>query len=231
VTYDYYRASSAVPPNIGQLKSVTTSTVASTAYSYNTLGEVAESTHTISGFPGDLTFAYDWYLTGALKGVRYPSGRRVYYGTDDAGRTDRVYMPGKSYVDMTGITNPYTPDGRMAQMELGNGLWETRDYQNHQTLYTSTIYSLGNTPGGGEVTQLEYRFSPDENNGNVEQQIIHRQGFSGWTQAYEYDGANRLSSASETGGFGRTYDYDRHGNRYYGQTCHKISFKNPRKLT
>jgi RHS repeat-associated protein len=35
-----------------------------------------------------------------------------------------------------------------------------------------------------------------------------------WTQNFDYDGVNRLTSAVETGGWSRGYGYDRYGNRW-----------------
>jgi YD repeat-containing protein len=132
VTYTYY-VTGAVSPKVGQLQSVT-STQASTVYdSYNALGQIIASTHTIAGYSGSFSFpTYDWFLYGSLKRIQYPSGLVVDYQVDDAGRVNKVLAGTATYADMTatGITNPYAPDGRLAKMLLGNGLYDTRDYQN-----------------------------------------------------------------------------------------------------
>jgi hypothetical protein len=73
-----------------------------------------------------------------------------------------VYDADKTFVDMTGITNPYTPDGRIAKMELGNNLWATMDYR---APGTSTIYQLGTALNLGDLLQLEYNFDSTANNG------------------------------------------------------------------
>jgi RHS repeat-associated protein len=209
VSYNYYLAGTAAAPNIGQLQS-TSSTVASTVYSYNWHGKVAASAHGISGHPDNLMFGYDWYLNGGLKRIDYPSGRQVNYDVDDAGRTNKGYGGGTNYADMKLASNPYTSDGRLAEMKLGNNLWETRNYN---TPGTPSVYRLGTGLGDGSLVQLEYNFSPDANNGNVQSQTISRQGHS-WQQNFTYDGVNRLWTAQETGGFSRQYGYDQYGNRW-----------------
>jgi RHS repeat-associated protein len=212
-TYEYWTTTA---PNIGQLKSVGSS-VASTAYYYDWTGGVTSSTHTINGYPGNLVFDYDWYLNGAIQAITYPSNKQVNYGVDDAGRTNKVYATGVNYADMTasGITYPFTADGRIAQMMLGNGRYETRDYN---TPGTATTYRLGTTLGSGDITQLEYGFSGTQNNGNLLNQSTNRPNGAYWAQTFGYDNLNRLSTADETGGWSRTYGYDRYGNRWVSAT-------------
>jgi RHS repeat-associated protein len=210
VSYDYNLAGSSSPPNIGKLESIY-SDVASTTFEYGQLGNVTSSTHTISGYSGNLVFNYDWYLNDRLKSIQYPSGRLVQYNVDDAGRANTVYVPNiKTYADLTASgNNSFTPDGRIAEMRLGNNLWETRDYLPPGS---PTLYKLGTTQGAWDLLKLEYHFSQDENNGNVMQQVIQRPSKT-WIQNYLYDGVNRLLNASEVDGFDRTYGYDQYGNR------------------
>jgi RHS repeat-associated protein len=212
VTYEYYLAGSSSSPNIGQLKSVISSVASTTYNSYSQLGNVMTSTNTINGYSGNLTFNYDWYLNGGLKRIQYPSGRQASYDVDDAGRSNKVYATGKTYADMTGITYPFTPDGRITQMKLGNDLWETHDYN---TPGTTTVYKLGTVQGSGNLLQLEYNFSGTNNNGNLSSQVISRPG-NVWQQSFYYDNVNRLSTAIEPGlhGWTRTYGYDQYGNRW-----------------
>ena len=211
VTYEYYLSGS---PNIGQLESVSSS-AATTTYFYNTHGEVSTSTHTINGLTGTPTFNYQYYLNGALKSEQYPSGRLVNYDIDNAGRTNRVYTGALNYANMTGVTTPFTADGRIAQVQLGNELWETHDYR---TPGASTSYKLGTSQGGAELTQLSYDFHATQNNGNVQSQTIIRGGNS-WVQTYAYDTVNRLLGVSENAGaWSQSYGYDQYGNRFIGTT-------------
>jgi RHS repeat-associated protein len=214
VTYAYHVAATSSSPDIGQLKSVTSS-AASTQYVYNELGTVAASANTIDGYPGYHIFGYDYYLSGNLKRMQYPSGKLVNYDVDDAGRTNKAYTASTTYADMTvsGATNPFTADGRIVQMKLGNNRWETHDYQ---TPGTPTVYKFGTTQGLGDITQLSYNFDGANNNGNVIGQTITRGTGNTWNQTYTYDGVNRLSTVNESAGqtWSQTYGYDQYGNRY-----------------
>ena len=223
VTYTYYTTASGTSPNIGRLKSVTAAGVATDLYTYNALGRVIHSSHTITG-AGTKSFSYEWYLNGALKKQTYPAGKVVNYDVDYSGRTVKVYPDATTqsgatyYVDMTatmGITMPFAADGRIVKMNLGNGLYETRDYRPPGT---PTVYQLGTVVNSGNRTQIEYSFSSTANNGNVQSQKILRPGVAlPWQQNYTYDALNRLLSASESANGGsswnRTYAYDRYGNR------------------
>jgi RHS repeat-associated protein len=213
VNYEYYLTGNASSPNIGQLRSVSSS-VGSAIYTYNQWGKVAASTHSIAGLTGAATFTYDYYVSGALKNERYPSGRLVNYDVDDAGRTNKVYVAGKTYADATGsAADVFTPDGRMKRMLLGNNRWETHDYR---TPGIPTIYKLGTAQGSGDITQLEYGFHAAQNNGNVQSQTILRGAGNTWIQNYTYDALNRVATVSESAGqtWNQTYGYDRFGNRY-----------------
>jgi hypothetical protein len=59
---------------------------------------------------------------------------------------------------VSGATNPFTADGRIVQMKLGNN-WETHDYQ---TPGTPTVYKFGTAQGLGDITQLSYNFEGAE---------------------------------------------------------------------
>ncbi len=135
----------------------------------------------------------------------------VNYDVDNAGRTNKVYAAGKTYADLTASgKDSFTPDGRIAEMRLVNNLWVAGDYA---APGSPTMYKLGTSQGASDLLKLEYHFSGTANNGNVLKQVIQRPGGS-WSQSYSYDGVNRLTGAVETGGFNRTYGYDRYGNRW-----------------
>ena len=224
VTYAYYLKDTASSPNIGQLKLVS-SDIASTLYTYNQQGQVAASMHSITGLARTATFTYEYYLNGALKNERYPSGRLVNYDVDDAGRTNKTYTSSRIYADLPVLTvnnvdiKPFTADGRIAHMQLGNNLWETHDYQ---TPGTPTVYKLGRVPWLGDMTQLEYGFHASQNNGNVQSQRIIRNNGTPWFQSYEYDGVNRLKKVEERRtdnittppDWSQDYGYDQYGNRF-----------------
>ena len=124
---------------------------------------MATSIQTLHTGAGDIdyAFSYLWYLNGSLSREVYSSGRKVSYSVDGAGRTNKVHDTSKAFVDMTGVSNAYAPDGRVAKMKLRNNLWETREYN---APVTPTVYKLGTALNSGNMLQLEYNFEPDGNN-------------------------------------------------------------------
>jgi RHS repeat-associated protein len=211
VGYSYFTSGA---PNIGQLHRVSSSTAVETFNGYDVLGRV--TSHTQSIFPGSTayTMAYTYWLDDSIATMTYPSGREVAYSVDDAGRPRIVSDGTTTYADLSNATSDYAPDGRPARMELGNELWETREFR---PAGTTTTLKLGTTSGGSEKLKLEYDYQPEgmglESNGNLTSHVITHPG-SAWTQSFTYDEINRLASATETSGFSRDYGYDQYGNRW-----------------
>ncbi len=213
VTYSYYLAGSSVSPNVGRLKSIS-SNVASMAYdSYDEFGNVLSSSQTINGY-GKFTFGYHWYVNGGLKDITYPSGRTVNYDVENMGRNSKVYSSARTYTDMTVIADfpfsTYAPDGRIARMRLGNGLYDTREYH---TPGETTYYRLGTTLGGEERLRLDYNYHATQNNGNLQNQRTTRNLAYSYYQEFTYDPLDRLATASEMGAWSQTFSYDRWGNQ------------------
>ena len=207
VTYSYYGAGSS-SPNVGLLQSMASSASIANYGSYDALGRMGSITQTTGG--NAYTIQYSHRLNDSISSIRYPSGKTVNYAVDAVGRVNQVTAGTKTYADMTASSAPFTADGRIAQMKLGNDLWETRSYQ---TPGTPTLLRLGTTANGGDKLELEFHYSGTANNGNLATQIIRQPGHS-WRQDYVYDILNRLSTATETNGFSRSYGYDRYGNRW-----------------
>jgi RHS repeat-associated protein len=213
-------------PCIGLLKSVTSTAATTSNDSCDTLGRVRTSTQSMSG-GGSYAFGYGYFLNDAPQTVQYPSGKTVNYDVDNAGRAVRVYTAAKTFADLTvGSTPAYRADGRLAKMKLGNGLWETRDYQ---VPGVPTVLGWGTTEGASDRLELRYNYSAASNNGNLLSHVI-RQGTRTWSQTYEYDALNRLTCATETiamtpaascsaqNSWRQTYGYDRFGNRWVSST-------------
>ncbi len=222
VTYHYHMSGS---PNIGQLESIVSDAAEATDISYDALGRVTSMSQTIAGHPDTFTFANTYYKNDALKTQTYPSGRMVTYDVDDAGRVEDVSDETTTYADMSATAgHAYAPDGRLRQMLLGNGLWETRDYDRLETPQgqprrLTTRFKLVTPdettmlPGATERVALGYHYSGTANNGNLMSHTITRSGTT-WTQTFGYDGVNRLKTATETNGYNREFGYDAFGNRW-----------------
>jgi RHS repeat-associated protein len=207
VSYQYYGADAPLG-SIGQLQSVTSSAATVTYGSYDALGRVQSSTQAIGG--STYTFQYSFRLNDGLSSIQYPSGKIVDYAVDDAGRVNKVSTAGRIYADLPAGIESFTADGRIAQMKLGNDLWETHVYQ---TPGAPTLLKLGTSAGSNDKLELEFDYSGTANNGNLSNQVMRQAGHT-WTQSYSYDAVNRLMAANEAGGFSRTYGYDRYGNRW-----------------
>ena len=234
VTYRYHMSGS---PNIGQLESIFSDAAKAIYNSYDALGRVKSMSQTIAGHPDTFTFANTYYLNDALDTQTYPSGRSVEYTLDDAGRVKTVSDgtttsdDATTYADMSVTAgHAYAPDGRLRQMLLGNGLWETRDYDRLETPQgqprrLTTRYKLVTPdettmlPGATERVALGYHYSGTANNGNPMSHTIARSGTT-WTQTFGYDGVNRLKTATETNGYNREFGYDAFGNRWVASNTH-----------
>lgn len=220
VAYAYHSTA----PYVGRLQSVSSST-GSVAYgSYDGLGRVLTHSEQIAG-GGTYNFVYSYWRNDALKTMQYPSGRLLNFDVDNAGRTNKVSAVTTTYANLT-APGSFTPDGRIAQMVFGNGLWETHEYR---TPGTPTKLKLGSSQGGIEKLELVYNYSATNNNGNLLSHTVH-QGNNYWSQSYGYDALNRLTCATENttsaplalgagncptqGSWQQTYAYDRYGNRW-----------------
>ncbi len=204
-----YYLSGETAPNVGQLKSMSSSS-SQADYVYDSLGRVKSRSQTIAGHPDTFTFTNTYHLNDALKTQRYPSGRMITYDVDDAGRVEDVSDGTTTYADMPMAADAYHADGRLRQMMLGNNLWVTRDYR---TPGTATQFKLGAMAGSDSVVGLDYNYSGTENNGNLQSHRI-RYNATTWEQSFGYDAVNRLKTAGETNGYSRTFGYDRYGNRW-----------------
>ena len=87
-------------------------------------------------------------------------------------------------------------------------LAETRAYNSRLQL-TSLTAGTGATP----PLTLSFGYPGTQNNGNLSSQTINHAG-TVFTQNYTgYDGANRLTAASEGANWAQSYAYDKRGNR------------------
>ncbi|HEX4997176.1 MAG TPA: RHS repeat-associated core domain-containing protein, partial [Terriglobia bacterium] len=224
VTYAYGQSG----PNAGRLTSVSTSS-GTQSYTYDLLGRVISNTQTIAG-AGAYTFSYDYWPNDVLKSIRYPSGKLVQYGVDSAGRVNKASAADVVYADLTEAPGPgpapafYSPDGRIALMKLGNGLWETHDFRAPDPGNPARLM-LGATAGSGDRVQLEYQYlTPGEPwDGNLKAATIRRNGRA-WQQHYFYDALDRIDCVIEApdrpagcdapGMWSETFGYDRYGNRW-----------------
>jgi RHS repeat-associated protein len=185
-----------------------------TDYHHDPLGRVFRSSQKTITERGIVTygFVYGYNRQDHLVSEQYPSGRVVKTAYDDQIRVTKVSDALNTYAsDFT-----YWVHGAPMAMKLGNGLWETTNFN---TRLQPTLMGLGTASGVTNLLSLGYEYWPEGappslNNGDVFKQTITLPGAS-LTQRYSYDGVNRLATAQEASAqpWSQTYGYDRFGNR------------------
>ena len=185
-TYTYDQCSD----GIGHLCGMTDAT-GTTTYNYDARGNVTQKSVTLNGHVFTVGYQYD--TADKLTGMTYPSGLQVNYTRDSAERVTTVTANSSPVV--ANIT--YEPFGPITGFNYGNGLAETRYYDQDYRL------TKINVPG-----VLAWKFTDDADN-NI---TVITDNLGNNSQSFGYDNLNRLNSAS--GAYGtQGYMYDLNGNR------------------
>lgn len=192
-------------------------------YDYDRVGQVVSQKQTVG--TATYTLEYGYNVAGELTSEKYPSGRVVSYGLDEAGRMLSVADATRTYASaMT-----YGPHGGMLSETLGNGAAESVVYNNRLQ-----VSSLSLTKQNALLQRYEYKYGVvNQSTGAVDEtknagqiarieswidgaDAAHKQ----WQQRFTYDPLGRLTQSSEyradTGAlsYKALYDFDRFGNRY-----------------
>jgi RHS repeat-associated protein len=195
------------------------SSVTETRYtSFDNLGRLLTHQQITDGQTYNTGYAYN--LSGALIEETYPSGRVVRNVLNADGELSAVQSKKNAeqgfftYAD----SFSYNSAGAMTKMQLGNGHWETYQYNSRQQIMQ---IGLGTTDAQTDLLKLEYDYgNSTQNNGNLRSQKISFSGLSQpFVQTYNYDSLNRLQDAKEMVGttqtWKQTFLYDRYGNRRF----------------
>lgn len=206
---------------IGKLSKMTDES-GETVYSYGDKGRLLAKTQTANLGEATLvrTVSYAYDNSGRLASLTYPSGNRVNYGYDVAGRVNRLWL---NPADASGGTNTsiatllldqitYTPVGSVESWAWGNSALTAPN------LYVRTFdldgrvtsYPLGNTAGATPGLQRTLTYDAA---GNITA-ITHvgDATAASYDQGYGYDALNRLTSFNASSST-QTYAYDASGNR------------------
>jgi RHS repeat-associated protein len=185
---------------------------------YDPLGRPNASVQQTEGL--NYAFNYGYNLAGQMTSETYPSGRTITNGYDGDGRLRSVNGQKTGEASKTyASTFSYTAHDAVASMQLGNGKWEHTTFNSR---LQPTQIGLGSLSTNSSLLQLDYAYNTTglaNNNGNVLTQTITL-GATVMSQSYNYDSLNRLTSATETGAWTQTYDYDRFGNRAVRNTSY-----------
>ncbi|MGB2750838.1 MAG: RHS repeat-associated core domain-containing protein [Pyrinomonadaceae bacterium] len=206
----------------GKLTKVASSVSESKYTEFDLLGRLKESQQYTDG--NTYTSKYTYNLSGALVEEEYPSGRVVKNVLDNNGDLSIVQSKKNAssgywhYAD--GFT--YNAAGGVTKMQLGNGLWETAQFNTRQQV---TQLGLGIVATDTSHWKIDYEFGElqtngtvdaTKNTGNIGKQTLTVLG-TNFVQAYKYDPLDRLTEAKETTSSTQNwiqqFGYDRYGNR------------------
>jgi RHS repeat-associated protein len=206
---------------------------------FDVLGNVTKSKQTTEGVVYGSEMEYTYNLSGALTEEKYPSGRIVRNVFDNNGYLSMVRSKKNSNSGYWnyGQNISYTASGAVSSLQLGNGRWESTQFNSR---LQPTQIALGTVKLTPQTTQLATSIlklnftynTPNtaDNNGNVLSQTITvpsetrgTQTYDAFTatQTYTYDSLNRIKQATETisGQSGnrwqQIFNYDRYGNRTF----------------
>ncbi len=218
-TYD----SGSVAYSKGRLTAVTATSqggdTSTTNYlNYDALGRVVGSSQTTYG--NTYPFGYTYNLADAVTSETYPSGRMVNTCYDSANRVSQV---GSTCGNATGAYASnfiYAPHSAPTQYVLGNNVWHAPSY-NSRLQMGGFSDLLNNTTSLLSATLTWYQ--PTNNplisndNGNLWSASYQPGGpgisnTSPFTETFNYDGVNRLTLATDSGGWSRGFTYDAFGN-------------------
>ncbi len=240
VTSRYDQARTDAPPaggqevvfrNRGRLTEVTTG-AATTAegwtipqtqqlYDYDLMGRPRRQRQVVGANSYEVRYEYN--LGGGLVSQRYPSGRVVTYGFDDAGRLLSAASGATPYASQM----TYEPFGALKSMTLGNGAVYSMAYDAQRV----QLSSISLTQGANVLQRYEYKYGAvnmatgavdaSKNNGQIASIESTVGAQRQWQQRFQYDSLGRLASAGEHYGgalesrsYLLNYDYDVYGNRY-----------------
>jgi YD repeat-containing protein len=212
-TYSY---DTGVANGIGRLTQVANANSTTNYSAYDELGRVKQSNQQTTGQTYGFTYTYN--RGGAVTSETYPSGRTVSTGYD------RVNRPSGLTGVLTGQTKNYVsnasywPHGALNAFLYGNNI--APGYLYNSRLQMSQMVAALGAGSNQYLTVGNYDWGTANNNGN-----LHSEAMLNWnsapyvalnsfTQTFTYDGVNRLSHASDTGGWSRDFNYDRYCNMW-----------------
>jgi len=164
-----------------------------TEYEYDGFGNITRTRKTELGI--EYTTDYEYDLEDRVTAIVYPSGRRVEYERDILGRVTevRAEVAGQMQPILSNIQ--YRADGQITAATFGNGLRETRTYDQQSRLVHQDLKDETDLI----IDERAYTYDPAGN-------ITSRTGTPG-DQHYAYDALDRLTG-QDIQSDGKTWQYD-----------------------
>src|SRR5581483_8565601 len=222
VTYNY---DPQITNGMGQLASVSNGNSVTAYANFDAMGNAWTSTQTTAG--QTYSFAYTYNLVNAITSETYPSGRQITTSYDSANRVNGVAGT-LNGVGTTYVNNfNYFPHGAPYYYTYGNTLWHAQAF-NQQLQVLEAYDALNNVndsahmlmvmcPNWAAANTTPYLYglcpatSGNTNNGTL-RGLLFNHGTSVFAQSFSYDMLNRLTSAADSGGWSRAFQYDEWGN-------------------
>ena len=159
------------------------------------------------------SFLYGYNLAGSLTSETYPSGRVV---TTDYGSTNQIsQITGNYGTQVNYFSNPtYAASGQLTQYRYGNNLWRQATYGS--LLLPSWSSDMVSNSPNDQLFTATWNWA---GNGNLKSLSLNYggpnyPGFLNFTQNFGYDGVNRLTSVTDSGGWSQNFNYDQYGNMW-----------------
>ncbi|MBV9770753.1 MAG: hypothetical protein JOZ32_14355 [Bryobacterales bacterium] len=182
--------------------------------SIDPLGRVTASNQQTAGEWYGFTYYYN--LAGALTYETYPSGRGVTTAYDATNRATGVSGNYNGFTTNYVSGAWYWPHGAENNYTFGNSIWRVFTYNSR--LQPSGLWdAINNDPKSFLFLENPIGYGAN-NNGNVQSLILYASApgqpgvLTSYTENFTYDNLNRLTSASDTGGWSRSFAYDQYGN-------------------
>jgi len=191
VAYSYDSA----PHGIGRLAEVRDA-AGVTEYSYDSRGNLSAETRSVAGHAYPVHYSHD--ALDRIASITYPSGMRIEYARDLAGRVLAVRRAEDGQDTLLATDIAYTADGQARAWTLGNGHGEQRRFDRNGRVLGIAV------PG---VLAREYGYDANGNIAAIDDALRPTA-----SQAFDYDALDRLTHASGVYGV-LDYAYDAVGNR------------------
>jgi RHS repeat-associated protein len=186
-------------------------------YTYDALDRLTSVTYSAdnhAGDAGDLTIGYEYDLASRLTALVYPSGKRVEYGYDNAGKLTTVTEKNASQPNLV-TTYVYSATTGLLMTETRPN--DTRTQYTYDTSGRLTTIRHERTSTSALILQYAYTLDAD----GRRTQVIVTTPTATRGEKYEYDAFNRLAKVTysdNNGTFESTdktvvYTYDGNGNR------------------
>jgi RHS repeat-associated protein len=209
-TYQYSYDATTHTNGIGRLTHASNNINAAEDYYYDAMGRVTSEPFCI---PSDCSYsksvAAQYDLAGNLTQLTYPDGKIFQIARDALGRAvTATYSNASPSPYLIASLTSYAPPGELWSASLGNGLTETRAYNNRQQM-TALEYENGTSPVLSQ--SFTWTDGSGHDNGTLYAHIANLS--SGNTMNCPYDTLNRVASATQqSGAYAQTFTYDSFGN-------------------